>query len=108
MITFQYLVVFLYIPAQDEYEFWVLSDDGYQFTLSGLNSKFEMSDADLEPLHPRTWFSKKVKLKNGFYALNLSSFDHLEASVIRLAWRKVSESNQQPKVIQVQNLFHIK
>ena len=82
---------YILVPEEGQYDIGVLNDDGFLFQLDLINEKkFILTDSHLSPLHPPRFFSKTVYLRQGLYPFSLLSFEHLEASVIRLSWKKPS------------------
>lgn len=94
---FNYAAVFsgyLYVAAAGTYDFGVFADDGFAFRLTGGNDSLGMSkDAvagssgrDLMSLVDQTSIGE-LSLTQGYYGIDLSYFNRLEAGVIDLAWR---------------------
>lgn len=99
---------FLYFPSDDVYELSVLNDDGFHLSLSGSYETVSLTDAHLPPLHPRSWFTKSVTVKKGYYRIKLVSFEHLEASVIRMAWLNKNKNHLTPQTIPEGFFFSLK
>jgi hypothetical protein len=69
------------------YNFSVLHDDGFFFTLSGLGQTLAIDNDFLNP-RERVGFASDLLLGAGLYAFTLGAYDRLEAGVVELAWSR--------------------
>lgn len=70
------------------YNFGVLHDDGFFFTLSGAGgAQVAMSNDYLNPRN-RMSFADTLQLGVGLYAFELGAYEHLEAGVVELSWAR--------------------
>ena len=67
------------------YNFGVLSDDGFVFSLLGGNTTLTLDQNGLNP-RDRYGFGQDLMLGAGLYGFDLLSYERLEAGVINLAW----------------------
>jgi len=72
-------------PTAGEYNFGVLYDDGFAFTIWGSNTSQSMSANGLNP-HERLGFSSNLALQAGLYRFDLVGYNRLEAGVLSLGW----------------------
>ena len=76
---------YLAVPTAGEYNFGVLSDDGFAFTLWGANASQSMSLDGLNP--PDRWgFDSDISMQPGLYRFDLVGYNRLEAGVLNLGW----------------------
>ncbi len=85
---------YLYVAEAGTYDFGVFVDDGFTFRLSGSNDSLSMSHDLVAGSSGRDLFSLvdqtgigELYLTQGYYGIDLSYFNRLEAGVIDLAWR---------------------
>lgn len=77
---------FIAVTTPGEYNFGVLFDDAFRFTLTGANgASYTIFKDGLNP-RDRVGFGSDFALGAGLYQFSLSSYEHLEASVIGLSW----------------------
>ncbi len=77
---------YIAITAPGAYNFGVLYDDGFRFSLFGAGgSSLAIQKDGLNP-RDRLGFSEDLLLKPGLYAYQLDAYDRLEAGVVQLAW----------------------
>lgn len=67
------------------YNFGVLSDDGFEFSLFGSNATLTLDQNGLNP-RDRYGFDQNLMLGAGLYGFDLLSYERLEAGVVNLAW----------------------
>lgn len=67
------------------YNFGVLSDDGFRFSLLGANTTLSIATNGLNP-RDRLGFDQDLMLGAGLYGFDLLSYERLEAGVVNLAW----------------------
>ncbi len=67
------------------YNFGVLSDDGFAFSLFGGNNTLTLDQNGLNP-RDRYGFGQDLMLGAGLYGFDLLSYERLEAGVVNLAW----------------------
>ncbi len=67
------------------YNFGVLADDGFQFSLFGGNTSLTLDQNGLNP-RDRYGFDQNLMLGAGLYGFDLLSYERLEAGVVNLAW----------------------
>lgn len=76
---------FIAITTPGEYNFGVLSDDAFRFTLTGANGAYTLFRDGLNP-RDLIGFDSNFALEAGMYEFSLTSFEHLEAGVVALNW----------------------
>lgn len=76
---------FISITDPGEYNFGILFDDGFRFTLTGLNGAYTIFRDGLNP-RELVGFDSNFVLEAGIYQFSLTSYEHLEASVTALNW----------------------
>jgi hypothetical protein len=76
---------YLAIPAAGEYNFGVLFDDGFRFTLMGADGSGEIFKDGLNP-RDRLGFAENLSLQPGLYGFQLDAYERLEAGVVQLGW----------------------
>jgi hypothetical protein len=69
------------------YNFSVLHDDGFFFTLGGLGQTLAIENDFVNP-RDRVGFASDLLLGVGLYAFTLGAYDRLEAGVVELAWAR--------------------
>lgn len=69
------------------YNFSVLHDDGFFFTLGGLAQTLAIDNDFLNP-RDRVGFANDLLLGVGLYAFTLGAYDRIEAGVVELAWAR--------------------
>jgi hypothetical protein len=69
------------------YNFSVLHDDGFFFTLGGLGQTLAIANDFLNP-RERVGFASDLLLGVGLYTFTLGAYDRLEAGVVELAWAR--------------------
>ena len=76
---------YIAITTPGEYNFGVLSDEGFQFTLIGANGSYS---SQLDSLNPRTLvgFDSNFAMQAGVYQFTLDTYEHTQAGVISLNW----------------------
>ena len=76
---------YIAVTTPGAYNFGVLADDGFRFTLFGAGG---VSKRVFDGLHPRTRksFSYELELGTGLYYFDLVGYNHLEAGVLNLGW----------------------
>lgn len=72
------------VPTAGLYNFGVLADDGFSFTLSGANGIG--ASMSLDGLNPRTYtyFNQNLSLAAGLYQYDLVGYNRLQNGVVRL------------------------
>lgn len=95
---------YIAITTPGEYNFGVLSDDAFRFTLTGANNASHTISRD--GLNPRDLigFDSNFALEAGMYQFSLASFEHLEAGVVALNWWHGPTTSDR-EVIPQANLF---
>lgn len=78
---------FIRITQPGLYNFSVLHDDGFFFTLGGLGQTLSIDNDFLNP-RDRVGFASDLLLGVGLYAFTLGAYDRLEAGVVELAWSR--------------------
>ena len=76
---------YLAIPTAGEYNFGVLFDDGFRFTLMGADGAGEIFKDGLNP-RDRLGFAEDLSLLPGLYGFQLDAYERLEAGVVQLGW----------------------
>lgn len=76
---------FIAITTPGAYNFGVLFDDAFRFTLTGANGVHAISRDGLNP-REMVGFDSNFDLESGMYQFSLTSFEHLEAGVVALNW----------------------
>ncbi len=94
---------YIAIPTHGFYNFGVLFDDGFRFTLMGAGgSSLQIAQDGLNP-RERLGFASDLLLDPGLYAFNLDAYERLEAGVVQLSWWTPSASEW--SVIPTSNLY---
>lgn len=79
---------YISIPEAGSYNFGVLSDDGFRFSLLGSgNTSLSMATDGLNP-RERQGFDQDLMLDAGLYGFDLLSYERWEAGVVNLAWSR--------------------
>jgi hypothetical protein len=85
---------YLYVGESGIYDFGVFADDGFSFTLTGLNASLSMSHDTVAGSSGRGLYEllamnglDGLYLQQGYYGIDLAYFNRLEAGVIDLGWR---------------------
>lgn len=74
------------ITTPGAYNFGVLFDDGFRFSLFGAGGSSQSILVDgLNPRN-RLGFSENLQLTSGLYGFQLDAYERLEAGVVQLAW----------------------
>ena len=76
---------YLAIPTAGEYNFGVLFDDGFRFTLMGADGAGKILMDGLNP-RDRLGFAENLSLLPGLYGFQLDAYERLEAGVVQLGW----------------------
>jgi hypothetical protein len=76
---------YIAIPELGYYNFGVLFDDGFQFTLMGADGSAQIHQDGLNP-RDRLGFSSDLLLDPGLYSFQLDAYERLEAGVVQLSW----------------------
>lgn len=77
---------FVSITAPGAYNFSVLYDDGFRFSLYGANGSSQSLQVDGLNPRDRLGFSEDLLLTPGLYAYQLDAYERLEAGAVQLAW----------------------
>lgn len=67
------------------YNFGVLHDDGFYFSLGGADASLDLFNDYLNP-RDRLGFADNLALTPGLYSFELGAYDRLEAGVVDLSW----------------------
>ncbi len=94
---FNYAAVFsgyLYVSVTGTYDFGVFADDGFLFQLTGANGSLGMEQNTVSGSTGRNLYELvsennigSLTLQQGYYGIDLSYFNRLEAGAIDLGWR---------------------
>jgi hypothetical protein len=77
---------YIAIPAAGAYNFGVLFDDGFRFTLTGAGGEqLEIYRDGLNP-RDRLGFDEDLLLLPGLYAYQLDAYERLQVGVVQLSW----------------------
>ncbi len=76
---------YIAIPTTGFYNFGVLYDDGFRFTLTDQSGSSSLVMDGLNP-RDRLGFSSDLELAAGLYGFSLESYERLEAGVVQLSW----------------------
>jgi hypothetical protein len=74
------------VTAPGAYNFGVLHDDGFRFSLFGAGDSVQNILADGLNPRDRLGFSEDLLLSPGLYGFQLDAYERLEAGVVQLAW----------------------
>lgn len=77
---------YLSITAPGDYNFGVLYDDGFRFSLIGAGGQTASLEKDGLNPRDRLGFDENLQLVSGLYAFQLDAYEHLEAGVVQLGW----------------------
>ncbi len=78
---------YIAVPTAGEYNFGVLYDDGFAFTIWGANTSQSMSmESDGLSPHERLGFDANLAMEAGLYRFDLVGYNRLEAGVLSLGW----------------------
>lgn len=77
---------YLRITAPGAYNFGVLHDDGFFFTLTGAGNDSRSISQDFLNPPERTSFAGSLLLDRGLYHFELGAYERLEVGVVELAW----------------------
>lgn len=77
---------YLSITAPGDYNFGILYDDGFRFSLIGAGGQTVSLEKDGLNPRDRLGFDENLQLTSGLYAFQLDAYEHLEAGVIQLGW----------------------
>lgn len=85
---------YLYVAEAGLYDFGIFADDGFMFQLTGLNATLGMEHNTVAGSTGRGLYELLAQnnldglyLAQGYYGIDLSYFNRLEAGVIDLGWR---------------------
>lgn len=88
------------ITEAGTYNFSVLHDDGFLFSLGGASDTLLLENDFLNP-RERLGFDSNLQLGVGLYSFELGGFDRIEAGVVELSW---SRNGGGWSVVPVENL----
>jgi len=94
---------YISIPTAGEYNFGVLYDDGFSFTLWGAGGSQSMS-VDALNSRDRKGFDNNIAMLPGLYQFDLVGYNRLEAGVLNLGWW-TGPTTSDFSVIPQENLF---
>ncbi len=77
---------YIAITASGAYNFGVLYDDGFRFSLYGASGSSLSLEMDGLNSRDRLGFAEDLLLSEGLYAYRLDAYDRLEAGAVQLAW----------------------
>lgn len=77
---------FLAITTPGDYNFGVLYDDGFRFSLTGAGGQTVSLVKDGLNPRDRLGFAENLQLTSGLYSYQLDAYDRLEAGVVQLDW----------------------
>lgn len=77
---------YIAIPKVGSYNFGVLYDDGFRFSLFGAGEQTESILQDGLNPRDRLGFSQDLQLSPGLYGFQLDAYERLEAGAVQLAW----------------------
>lgn len=77
---------YIAITTPGAYNFGVLYDDGFQFSLFGENGSSQSIKLDGLNARDRLGFSEDLLLSSGLYGFQLNAYERLEAGAVQLAW----------------------
>lgn len=77
---------YIAISVPGAYNFGVLYDDGFRFTLSGAGNDTRRIQVDGLNARDRLGFDEDLILSPGLYAYQLDAYERLEAGAVQLAW----------------------
>lgn len=76
---------YIAIPTAGEYNFGVLSDEGFKFTLTGANGSHSSQRDGLNP-RDLVGFDSNFAMQAGIYQFTLDTYEHTQAGVVSLNW----------------------
>lgn len=76
---------YIAITTPGEYNFGVLSDEGFKFTLTGANGSFSSQRDGLNP-RDLVGFDSNFAMQAGIYQFTLDTYEHNQAGVVSLNW----------------------
>ncbi|MFZ5574360.1 MAG: PEP-CTERM sorting domain-containing protein [Pseudomonadota bacterium] len=82
---------YLAITEPGAYNFGILYDDGFRFTLFGADGAAQRIEVDGLNPRDRLGFAEDLLLSPGLYAYQLDAYDRLEAGAVQLAWSTPGE-----------------
>ncbi len=94
---------YIAITSPGAYNFGVLYDDGFRFSLFGANGSSQSMQVDGLNPRDRLGFSEDLLLSPGLYAYQLDAYDRLEAGTVQLAWS--TPDNKDWAVVPQSHLF---
>jgi len=101
-----YYTGYLLIEEAGEYNFGVLYDDGFFFTIYGAEGQFETISSDfILTARERLGFDTDLLLSEGLYRFELGAYNRLEAGVVQLAWKTPGEGEL--TLVPKENLVHV-
>lgn len=77
---------YIAVTTPGDYNFGVLYDDGFRFSLTGAGDQSVTLVKDGLNPRDRLGFGENLQLAPGLYAYQLDAYERLEAGVIQLAW----------------------
>lgn len=77
---------YISIATPDAYNFGMLFDDGFRFSLFGADGDSQSILRDGLNPRERVGFSDDLQLSAGLYGFQLDAYDRLEAGAVQLAW----------------------
>jgi hypothetical protein len=77
---------YIAVPTAGEYNFGVLYDDGFAFTIWGANNTFLSMDSNGLSPRQRLGFDTNLAMEAGLYRFDLVGYNRLEAGVLNLGW----------------------
>ena len=77
---------YIAITTPGAYNFGVLYDDGFRFSLFGTGGSSQSILVDGLNPRDRLGFSENLQLSSGLYGFRLDAYERLEAGVVQLAW----------------------
>jgi hypothetical protein len=76
---------YIAVTTAGAYNFGVLFDDGFRFSLAGADGTLSILRDGLNP-RDRQGFDEDLWLTEGLYAFQLDAYERLEAGAVQLAW----------------------
>jgi len=92
---------YIRINQAGTYNFSVLHDDGFFFTLGGASGTLSLENDFLNP-RERLGFGSNLQLDVGLYSFELGAYDRIEAGVVELSW---SRGGGNWSVVPIENLI---
>lgn len=77
---------YIAITTPGAYNFGVLYDDGFRFSLFGAGGSSQSLTVDGLNARDRLGFAEDLLLSPGLYAYQLDAYDRIEAGAVQLAW----------------------